>query len=430
MLRAHGRKTAADALSFHSCLVAAIAASFNQWPECVGIRSSPFKVAGEAAMLRAFRLAEIVLDALPTQMSAVLLTGHGGLDKLEYRADVPVPTPGEGEVLIRVAATAVNNTDINTRVGWYSKGVTSGTTAIGATGTDHFDLADAAWSGAAVTFPRIRRVLTSLRADSSRGQRCGESSRIGERVLVRNTLRTHVGFRPFEFWTFGAECDGGFAQFAKAPAAETLRIESSWSDAELASIPCAYSAAENMVHRANVVAGETVLVTGGSGGVGSAVVQLVRRRGATVIAVTSSSKADDVKAIGAQRIIPRDADPLAALGPRAVDVVIDVVGGEGCAGRLEVLKPGGRYAIRRPIAGPLATFDLRTIYLRDLTVLGCTFAEDAVYENLIRYIERNEIRPLVSKVYPLSEIKQAQHDFLEKGFIGKLVLTPPQAGDG
>ena len=374
-------------------------------------------------MFPAFRLAEIVLDTLPTQMSAVLLTGHGGLDKLEYRTDVAVPIPGAGEVLIRVAATAANNTDINTRVGWYSKAVTSGTTAIGATGADHADPADAAWSGAAVTFPRIQG------ADC-----CGRivavgdgvaNSRIGERVLVRNMLRTYVGFRPFEFWTFGAECDGGFAQFAKAPAAETLRIESSWSDVELASIPCAYSAAENMVHRANVVAGETVLVTGASGGVGSAAVQLVRRRGATVIAVTSVSKAEEVKAIGAQRIMPRDADPLAALGPRAVDVVIDAVGGEGCAGRLEVLKPGGRYAIAGAIAGPLATFDLRTIYLRDLTVLGCTFAEDAVYDNLIRYIERNEIRPLVSKVYPLSEIKQAQRDFLEKGFIGKLVLTPP-----
>ena len=363
------------------------------------------------------------MDTLPTHMYAVLLTGHGGLDKLEYRADVPVPTPGEGEVLIRVAATAVNNTDINTRIGWYSKGVTSGTTAIAATGADQIDPADAAWSGAAVTFPRIQG------ADC-----CGRivavgdgvaSNRIGERVLVRNMLRTYVGFRPFEFWTFGAECDGGFAQFAKAPAAETLGIKSSWSDAELASIPCAYSAAENMVHRANVVAGETVLVTGASGGVGSAAVQLVRRRGATVIAVTSSSKADEVRAIGAQRIMMRDVEPLAALGPRAVDVVIDAVGGEGCAGRVEVLKPGGRYAIAGAIAGPLATLDLRTLYLRDLTILGCTFAEDAVYENLIRYIERNEIRPLVSKIYPLSEIKQAQRDFLEKGFIGKLVLTPP-----
>ncbi len=363
------------------------------------------------------------MDTLPTTMAAVLLTGNGGLDRLEYRTDVPVPKPGAGEVLIRVSAAGVNNTDINTRVGWYSKAVTSATEAIGATGAGDIDAGDAAWSGAALTFPRIQGADCCGRIVA-----VGEgvpSSRIGERVLVRNMLRTYVGFRPFEFWTFGAECDGGFAQFAKAPAAETLRIDSGWSDEELASIPCAYSAAENMVHRANVVAGETVLVTGASGGVGSAAVQLSRRRGAEVIAVTAASKAAEVKAIGAHRTLPREANPVAALGPRSVDVVIDAVGGDGCAARLEVLKPGGRYAIAGAIAGPLATLDLRTLYLRDLTVFGCTFAEDVIYDNLIRYIERNEIRPLVSKVYPLSEIRQAQRDFLEKAHIGKLVLTPP-----
>jgi NADPH:quinone reductase-like Zn-dependent oxidoreductase len=114
------------------------------------------------------------------------------------------------------------------------------------------------------------------------------------------------------------------------------------------------------------------------------------------------------------------------LGARQVDVVVDMVGGDGCGRRMELLKPGGRYAIAGAIAGPLANLDLRTIYLRDLTVFGCTFADDVVYENLIRYIERNQIRPLVSKIYPLSAIKQAQQDFLEKGFVGKLVLTPPQ----
>jgi NADPH:quinone reductase-like Zn-dependent oxidoreductase len=357
-------------------------------------------------------------------MAAVLLTAHGGLDRLEYRTDVPVPKPGTGEVLIRVGATAVNNTDINTRVGWYSKAVTKGTASIGAAGADYIDAEDAAWSGTALSFPRIQG------ADCC-GQIVGAgdgvpTNRIGERVLVRNLLRTYVGFRPYECWTFGSDCDGGFAQFTKAPSAETFKVESDWSDAELASIPCAYSAAENMLHRAKVVAGDTVLVAGASGGVGSAAVQLARCRGATVIAITSASKADEVKAVGAHQIIPRDADPLAVLGPRQVDVVVDMVGGDGCARRMEVLKSGGRYAIAGAIAGPLVNLDLRTVYLRDLTVLGCTFADDEVYENLIRYIEQNQIRPLVSKIYQLSDIKQAQQDFLEKGFVGKLVLTPPQ----
>ena len=250
-----------------------------------------------------------------------------------------------------------------------------------------------------------------------------------ERVVVRNMLRTYVGYRPYECWTFGSECDGAFAQFAKAPARETYRVECGWSDAELASIPCAYSTAENMLHRARVAAGETVLVAGASGGVGSAAVQLARRRGAHVVAITSPAKAEAVKALGAHRIVPRDADLRDALGVGQVDAVLDMVGGESFAQCLDTLRPGGRYAIAGAIAGPLVHLDLRTVYLRDLTLLGCTFQDDAVFENLVGYVERNEIRPVISKVYPLAAVAQAQQDFLEKGFIGKLVLTPPSEHD-
>src|SRR5690606_22304655 len=89
-------------------------------------------------------------------MAAVLLTGHGGLEKLEYRTDVPIPRPAADEVLIQVGAAGVNNTDINTRIGWYSKGVTAETGAGGAAGFESVDAADAAWSGTALRFPRIQ----------------------------------------------------------------------------------------------------------------------------------------------------------------------------------------------------------------------------------------------------------------------------------
>jgi len=361
-------------------------------------------------------------NELPSLMSAVYLTGHGGIEVLQYREDVPLPQISADEVLIHVSAAGVNNTDINTRIGWYSKKVSGATSSGGAEGFDEVDTDDASWSGVPMEFPRIQG------ADC-----CGfivavgdevDSSRIGERVIVRNMLRSYVDYRPFECWTFGSECDGAFAQYAKAPARETCKVECDWSDAELASIPCAYSTAENMLHRASVGA-ERVLVTGASGGVGSAAVQLAKRRGAYVIAVASVTKADDLYVIGVDEVIDRNADLVAATGRDSVDVVIDLVAGDAWPSLLDVLRRGGRYATAGAIAGPLVELDVRTLYLKDLTLVGCTFQDDVVFENLVGYIEAGEIRPLVAQTFPLKQIGAAQELFLTKKFTGKLVLIPP-----
>ncbi|WP_345472341.1 alcohol dehydrogenase family protein [Glutamicibacter ectropisis] len=359
---------------------------------------------------------------IPQTMAAALLIGNGGLEKLDYRTDVAVPQPAAGEVLIEVKASAVNNTDINTRIGWYSKQINVATEEGGAAGFDNTDNEDASWSGTPLGFPRIQG------ADA-----CGyivavgegvDQSRIGQRVLVRNMLRTGVDYRSYECWTFGSECDGGFAQFATAPARETYAVNSDWSDEQLAAVPCAYSTAELMLDRANVIDGERVLITGASGGVGLAAVQLAKRRGAHVIALSSPTKAEALKAQGADEVLDRNSVLPSALTSK-VHVVLDVVCGEGVNERLSILHKGGRYAIAGAIGGPMTQVDLRTIYLNDLRILGCTFQDDHIFENLIGYIERDEIKPHVSKVYPLAHIAQAQEDFLSKKHMGKLVLVPP-----
>jgi NADPH:quinone reductase-like Zn-dependent oxidoreductase len=356
-------------------------------------------------------------------MTAALLTGHGGPERLELHDDVPIPVAGPNEVLIRVRAAGVNNTDINTRVGWYSKAIGGSTADSAARSLEATAAADAGWTGTAFSFPRIQG------ADC-----CGHivavgenvaSSRVGERVIVRNMLRSYVDNRPFECWTFGSECDGGFAQYAKAPAPETYKVDCDWSDVELASIPCAYSTAEGMLHRAQVRAGERVLVTGASGGVGSAAIQLAKRRGAEVTAIAAQSKADEVRSLGADHVIPRGENLVSHLGRDAIDVVVDLVAGPQWPELLEVMRRGGRYAVAGAIAGPMVELDVRTLYLKDLTFFGCTFQEDVVFENLVSYIERGEIRPVVAKTYPLANIAKAQEDFLAKKFTGKLVLIPP-----
>ena len=360
---------------------------------------------------------------LPAKMKAVLLTGYGGFEKLDYREDVPVPVPGAGEVLIRVGAAGINNTDINTRIGWYSKSVSDATTAeAGKSGYAAANAADAGWTGSERKFPLIQG------ADV-----CGRivavgpglaASRIGERVLVEPVLREPAGWRPYEAIYLGSECNGGFAEYVKVPAVHAHGIATSLSDAELATFPCAYSAAENMIERAGVAAGETVLVTGASGGVGSAAVQLAHRRGARVMALTSAAKAEQVRSLGADRILGREGNLADQLAAETLDVVIDVAGGPQWPQLLDLLKRGGRYAVSGAIAGPMVALDLRTLYLKDLRLLGCTILEKPVFANLVGYIEQGEIRPVLAATFPLREIVLAQQEFLAKGFVGKLVLLP------
>lgn len=128
---------------------------------------------------------------------------------------------------------AVNNTDINTRIGWYSKQMTGDTNSGGASGFATIDTEDASWSGIPLKFPLIQGTDCCGRIVAV-GQGV-DASRIGQRVLVRDMLRAPVENRPFECWTYGSDCNGGFAQFTVAPAADTWPVNSDWSDIELAS---------------------------------------------------------------------------------------------------------------------------------------------------------------------------------------------------
>jgi NADPH:quinone reductase-like Zn-dependent oxidoreductase len=354
--------------------------------------------------------------SIPAVMRAVLLTGNGGFDKLEFREDVPVPVPGPGEVLIRVGAAGVNNTDINTRIGWYSKAVAEATetgAAFGIAGAE-----DDGWSGAAFQFPRIQGADACGRIVA-----LGENvdpGRIGQRVLVEPVF---CGETHFDALYFGSEVDGAFADYARVPAIHAHRIDSSLSDADLASFPCAYSAAESILSRIALASGERVLITGASGGVGSAAVQLAKRRGAEVIAMASGDKGEAVRALGATEVISRDADLEALFGHAYFDAAVDIVGGTQFGAILNTLKRGGRYGVSGAIAGPVVDLDLRTLYLNDLRLIGCTVLEPDVFANLVDYIERGEIKPLVAATYGLKDIVAAQEAFLTKRHVGKIIVV-------
>lgn len=352
---------------------------------------------------------------------AVVTTGVGGYDRLVV-SGVPVREPAEGEVLLQVLAAGMNNTEINTRLGWYSPSVTTGTDdASQGVGGNPSSRADGGWNGA-TPFPLIQGADCCGRVVAVGPG--GDALALGSRVLVRACMRPQ-GFSSMESVWLGSDLDGAFAQFVTVPAHEIFAVECDWSDAELATVPCAYGTAENMVHRAGIVEGSRILVTGASGGVGSAVVQLAKRRGAHVIGIASAAKHDQVRALGADEVFKRDVDPVAALGAESVDVVIDNVAGPGFAVMLGLLRRGGTYVSSGAIGGPLVDLDMRTFYLKDLTLIGCTAWDEPVFPNVVSYIERGEIRPLLAKTFPLDQIASAQQEFLEKGHVGNFALVPP-----
>jgi NADPH:quinone reductase-like Zn-dependent oxidoreductase len=346
------------------------------------------------------------MTSIPEKMRAIQLIGHGGVEMLRLHRDMPTPTPSIGEVLIKTAAAGLNNTDINTRIGWYSKG--------------DGDAEDASWGGQALQFPRVQGAdICGTVMDVGAG---ADGALVGKRVLVEPCLREANGKALSSPWYIGSECDGGFADYVTVAARHAYPIDSALSDAELATFPCSYSTAENMLNRAQVSERDTVLITGASGGVGSAAIQLAKVRGARVIAVAGASKQQSVADAGADLTLVRGSSLEVALGNDSVDVVIDLVGGEDWPELPNILRPFGRYAVSGAIAGPIVQLDLRTLYLKDQTFLGCTVLDDGVFARLVSLVEQEAIKPLLARSFPLEAIAEAQAFFLEKRFTGKVVI--------
>ncbi len=358
---------------------------------------------------------------LPSTMRAMVTMGHGDMDQMVFHDAWPRPDPGPGQVLVHVAACGLNNTDVNTRSGWYSKAVIDATTG---GGFDDVNDEDPAWGGTPITFPRIQGADACGKVVAV-GQGV-DPARIGERIITDNWLRdpddpndkNKTGY-------FGSEMDGGFAEYTVMPSQNALAINSDLTDAELATFSCSYSTAEGMLTRAAVTKDDTVLIPGASGGVGGALVQLAKMRGARVIALASTSKHADVAALGADRILPRAPNNLpTALGDEKITVIADVVGGPYWPTLIDVLQRGGRYTCSGAIAGPMVELDLRTLYLRDLTFTGSTVIDPAVMTNLISYIEAGAIKPALAATYPLAELHAAQTAFIAKKHTGNIVVTP------
>lgn len=342
-------------------------------------------------------------------MRAVQLTRFGGLDALRYREDVPAPEPACHEVRVRVTAAGINNTDVWTREGAYG----SGRDPRALTG----------WRRTSFQFPRIQGADVVGRIDQVGP--AVPSTVIGQRVLIDPML--YVGGEEQLVATdyLGSERDGGFAEWLTVPAPNAHPVDSGLTDAELSTFPTAYATALRMLGRVALHPRETVLITGASGGVGTALVQLAKLGGADVVALTSAPKAARLRELGADLVLVREAqvDLEHAIGEK-VDVVADVVGGQSFGGLLRILRPLGRYVVAGAIAGPTVEADLRTIYLNQLTLLGSSFGAHEDFAALIGLIAEEKLQPVLERTYPLRDLAAAQSDFIAKRFFGKLAVIP------
>ncbi|WP_240613160.1 alcohol dehydrogenase family protein [Brachybacterium endophyticum] len=372
----------------------------------------------EAARAAAGALPE---PPIPPTMSAVRLVGHGGLEQLVHADDVPTPSPAAGEVLIDVHACGMNNTDVWVREGAYGSD------------TDPSEVSTWRRGRSTLEFPRIQGTdIVGRIVAVGEGV---EPGRVGERVMVDFSIynRPESDDSLADIDYIGHGRDGGYAEYVAVPAENAYEISADIPDAGLATFCCAYLTAEQMLVRARLGEGERVLVTGASGGVGSAILQLARVRGAVPYAVSSHGKEEALRAIGAEDVVLRDAPDLVAEVERVadgpIDVVADLVAGPMFNDLLRILRPEGRYTTAGAIGGPVVDLDLRTMYLKQLELHGSSQGTRTAFRRLVEHIQGGRIRPLLDRTFRLSDFHEAQRTFMGKTYIGKLVVVPDRHWD-
>jgi len=365
---------------------------------------------------------------VPKMMSAMLLTGHGDVDKLQYRQDVATPKPGVGQVLVQVTATAKNNTDRKAREGLYpTKGKEEVTSfAMGGSPT--------------LTFPRIQGADIAGRVVA-----VGEgvdAARIGERGLLDFNIyvdeRRDINLTP-DYYGHGA--DGGYADFVAVPADQFHHVPNSeLRDAELAAMGmCSYQTAYHMMTSANVSAGERVLVTGASGGVGTALIQLCRIVGAVPYAVSQPDKADALLALGAEAVIDRGdlstfvERVLATTDGKPIDAVMDLVGGQMTDLFIDTMivdmqgrNSYPRLSIAGASGGNISEIMWTRIYLYQVQVFGVSHGTREEAEQLIEWIRSGALKPVLHGAFKLSDLHNAERYFVSRGsnYLGKIVIVP------
>lgn len=337
-------------------------------------------------------------------MKAIRIHEHGGVEVLRFD-DVDDPTPGTDEVVVRVKATSLNHVDI-----WLRE-------------------------GRPIELPHI---LGSDIAGEVASVGPGVSDEWqGKRVVVYPGLGTtsrhprHPGDESFSlgFGIIGSSCDGGYAEYVKVPAANLVVLPESIDWITGAAYPLTFTTAWHMLTaRCKVEPGMDVMVHGAGGGVGHAALQIAKLHGARVIATAGSDKkVEKARELGVDVGVNYSTEDfvaaaLEATDGRGVDIVVDHIGGKTLSDSLRALAVGGTVVNCGVTTGSDVTIDLRTLYPRQLSIVGSMMGSSAELRHLTQFIADGRLKPVISRVLPWTEVREAHRLMEKRDLFGKIVL--------
>lgn len=343
-------------------------------------------------------------------MKAVFFQKHGDLDVLQY-GTLPDPQPGPDEVVVDVKACALNHLDI-----WIRQGL----------------------PGIQIPLPHVLG-CESAGIISQIGKKV-KKFKVGQAVLVepgtpcRKCRACQSGWDSScaHYQLMGFQRDGGYAEKVKAPQANLIPIATQrLSFEQWASIPLVFVTAWHMlVTRAGLKKGETVLVQASGSGVGIAAIQVARLLGARVIATAGSDeKLLKAKQLGAHVVVNYKKEDVAervkeATKGQGVDVVFEHVGPETWESSMKSLGKKGRVVTCGATTGPTVTIDLRFLFMKQLSILGSYMGGRKELDQVIKYVKLGKLKPVVDRVFPLAQARQAQELMLSRNFFGKIILKP------
>jgi NADPH2:quinone reductase len=341
-------------------------------------------------------------------MKAIRFHEHGGPEKLRYE-EVPKPEPKAGEVLVQLKAAALNHLDIFCRTG------IPGVPLPHVGGADGSGIVAATGPGVSQVAAGERVLLNPALCDDT----CAYCQ-AGEHSLCDN------------FKILGEQVDGTFAEYVAVPQANVLPIPDHVDFIQAAAYPLVTLTAWRMLMtRAQLRAGETVLILGVGGGVSSAAVQIAKLGGARVIATSGSDlKLDRARQIGADITINhREKDfsreVWTLTQKRGVDVILDNVGQATWPGSIRALAKGGRLVTCGATSGPKPEEDIRRIFVKQITILGSTMGNRREFATVVALLASGALQAIVDRTYPLAEAARAQQSLEQGEQFGKLVLTIP-----